>query len=91
MYAENDLGPRQVEQVGIACKVAGMVLEPLAPVGLLALDLALDEHAPRTVEHRDALAEDGFESCARVLQVGSLLRPRENRTLRKARGSLGVW
>src|SRR6266487_2226719 len=61
-----------------------MVLERPAPVGVLALDLALDEHAPGAVEHRDALAEDGFESCARVRQSGSLLLPRENRTSRKA-------
>ena len=88
--AEDDLGARQVEQVRIARDVARVVLEPLAAVGLLTLELALDEHAPRAVEHGDALAEDGFESCARVLQFGSLLLPKENRTLRKARGSLGV-
>src|SRR5439155_26350415 len=73
--AEDDLGPRQVEQVRVASVVARMVLEPVAPVGLLAPHLALDEHAPGAVEYRDALAEDGFESCARVLQFGSLPLP----------------
>jgi len=88
--AEHDLGSRQVEQVRVACDVARVVLEPLAAIGLLTLEVALDEHAPRAVEHRDALAENGFESCARVRQTDSLLLPKENRALRKGRGSLGV-
>ena len=86
---EHDLGPGEVEQVGIAGDVAWVILEPLTAVGLLASDLPLDEHAPRPVEHGDALAEDGFESCARVLH--SLLRSawRERHLVRCA-GSLGV-
>jgi hypothetical protein len=64
---EHDLGPGQVEQVGIAGDVAQVVLEALAPVGLLPTHLALDQDAPGAVEHGDPLAEEGFESCARVL------------------------
>jgi hypothetical protein len=47
---EDDLGPRQVEQVGIARDVAGMVAEAFAPIGILSAHVALDEHAPRPVE-----------------------------------------
>jgi hypothetical protein len=64
---EDYVGTREVQQVGIAGDVAGMVPEPLATIRVLALHLALDEHAPRAVEHRDPLGEDCFESCARVL------------------------
>ena len=47
------LRPREVEQVGIAGDVARMVAEPLAAVRLLPTHVALDEDAPRAVEHDD--------------------------------------
>ena len=61
-----DLGPRQVEQVGVAGDIARVVAEAVAAVGVLPAHLALDEHAPRPVEHGNALAEDRFEffACA---------------------------
>jgi hypothetical protein len=55
--------------------VARVIPEPLPTVRLLALDLALDEHPPRAVEHRDPLREDCFESCARVLHPVSFAIP----------------
>ncbi len=80
---------RQVEQVGIAGDVTRVILEPLAAVGLFALDLPLDEDAPGAVEHGDPLGEDGFESRAGVLHSCSVL-PRENGASLGRTGSLGV-
>ena len=54
----DDLGPRDVQQVGIAGDVVRVVAEPLAAVRLLAAQLALDEDAPRPVEDGDPFAED---------------------------------
>ena len=62
----DDLRPRQVEQVGVAGDVARVVAEALAAVGLLAADLALDQHAPGAVEDRDAVPENGVDRCADV-------------------------
>ena len=56
----DDLRPREVEQVGVAGDVERMVLEALAAVGLLAANVALDEHAPGAVEHDDPLAKESF-------------------------------
>ena len=56
----HDLRPREVQQVGIAGDVVRMVAEALAAVRLLPADVALDQHAPRAVEHGDPLAEKGF-------------------------------
>src|SRR5205814_2294952 len=81
---EHDLRPRQVEEVRIAGDVAGMVLEALAAIRLLAADVTLDENAPRAVEQGDPLGEDGFQSCARVLHPLFLL-PRENGAYVRAR------
>jgi hypothetical protein len=64
--AEHDLGPGQVEQVGVAGDVARVVAEALAAVGLLASDLALDQHAPRAVEDRDPVRQQRFEAFARA-------------------------
>ena len=91
MDAEDDLGSRQVEQIGIACDVARVIFEALAPICLLASELTLDEHAPRAVEHGNPLPEDGCESCARVLHPVPFLRPKENVACRGRTGSLGVF
>jgi hypothetical protein len=55
--AEDDLGPRDVEQVGVAGDVARVVAEPLAAVRLLALDLTLDQDALGAVENGDSPPE----------------------------------
>ena len=62
----DDLRPRDVQQVGVAGDVVRVVAEALAAVGLLPAQLALDEHAPGAVEDGDPLAEDCFESLARI-------------------------
>src|SRR5205085_9458990 len=58
--AADDLGPREVQEVGVARDVARMLAEALAAVRLLPSYVALDQHPPRTVEHHDSLAEAGF-------------------------------
>src|SRR5207302_65619 len=86
----DNLRASQVEQIRIAAQRAIVILEALAAIGLLTPDLPLDEDAPRTVEHGDALGEDGFQSCARVLHPCSV-QPRENGVLVGRAGSLGVF
>ena len=71
MDAEHDLRPGQVEKVGIAREVPGVAGEALARVVLRRQPGSLDHHSPGTVEHHDAFAEKGLESCARVCQIGS--------------------
>ncbi len=90
VQAEHDLGPRQVQQVGIAGEVARMVAEALAPVRVLAADLALDHHAPRPVEDGDPFGEKPFQSVACAAQETVRLPPKEVREPVLA-GSLGVW
>ena len=74
MDLPDDVGLRQVEQVGIAGDVERMVAEALASVLLLAAHTPLDQHAPRPVEDGDALSEDGFEPFPRVLHSRLLTR-----------------
>ena len=62
----DDLGPRDVQEIGVAGDVVRVVAEPLAPVRLLAAQLALDEHAPGAVEHGDPFAEDALEALTRI-------------------------
>jgi hypothetical protein len=68
-----------------------MIPEPLASVGILAANFALQEDAPRPVEHDDPLAEERLESVDSVARVGQTNRlpPREIGS-RGAAGSLGV-
>ena len=87
MDVADDLRPRQVQQVGVAGHVARVVGEALAAVRLLPAHLALDEDAPRPVEHGDPPLEDLAESVAYVAHVGLL--PRECVSGPLA-GSLGV-
>ncbi len=54
MNIANDLGAREVEQVGIAGKRPGVLFEALAAVGVLAAHTALNERAVRPVEDEDA-------------------------------------
>jgi hypothetical protein len=49
-----------------------MVAETLAAVRLLAAHVPLNQHAPRTVEHRDSIAEEGVYSVSRVGQLHRL-------------------
>ncbi len=64
----DDLGARDVQQVGVARDIVRMVTEALAAIGLLAAELALDEDAPGAVEHGDPLPEDPLETLTRVRQ-----------------------
>jgi hypothetical protein len=74
----DDLGPGQVEEIGVAGDVVRVVAEALAPVGLLPAQLALDEHAPGPVQDGDPLAEAGFESLTRIRHFAApVCRPRE--------------
>src|SRR2546421_484907 len=58
--------------------------------GLFAAHLALDEHAPGSVEHGDPLAEHCFESLSRSRHPS--LPPNGSGSAEGARaGSLGVW
>jgi len=64
--ARDDLGARDVQEVGVAGDVVRVVAEPVAAVRLLPAQLALDEHAPRAVEDGDSLAEDLLETLTRI-------------------------
>jgi hypothetical protein len=86
---EDHLGPSQVEHVGVAGDVPGVRGEALAAVGLLALDAALDQDAPRAVEEDDLLVEELFELFGPVRHP-RLCRKSRGRTSGPA-GSLGVW
>ena len=57
MDVEHDVGPRQVEQVGVAGDLAWMVGEALAAVVRVLEPGALEHRPPRTVEHDDPLVE----------------------------------
>src|SRR5918994_957973 len=85
----DDLGARDVEDVGIARERSRVVGEPLAAVRLLAFDLALDQHSPGPVEHDDPLVEKLPELLDPFAQR-KRSRPKEGRE-RELRGSLGVW
>ena len=75
MDAEHDLRPGQVEKVGIAREVPGVVSEALARVVLRRQPGSLDHRPPGAVEHDNALAEKGFEAVACVRQrFGSRLK-----------------
>jgi hypothetical protein len=54
-----------------------VVSEAFAAVLPLAQLAAVDEDAPRTVEHRDALGEDLLEFCAGGVLHTNRLLPRE--------------
>ena len=53
----NDVGPRQVEEVGVARDLARMVAEPLPAVVRVLEPLPLQHRPPRPVEHEDPLRE----------------------------------
>ena len=54
----DDLRLRDVEQVGVALDVAPVVAQPFTAVVDLRQPLAVDQHAPRAVEHGDAGVHD---------------------------------
>src|SRR4029078_7640450 len=62
----DDLGPRDVQEIGVAGDVVRVVTKPLAPVCLLAAQLALDEDTPRPVENGDPFAEDALSALTRL-------------------------
>jgi hypothetical protein len=92
-----DLGddgrPRDVEKVGVALDVATVAAQALAAVVGLGEAAAVDEHAPRPVEHGNSTIEDLSQLIGRGrghgLLVGRLLP--ESPTEVRAGGSLGVW
>ncbi len=84
----DDLRSGQVEDVRIALDVVRVRGEPLAAILLLGELAAMDEHAPRPVEHEDPLGEQFLELCADVLhEFDSRLKGREPEGSR----ALGVW
>ena len=54
----DDLGRGQVEEIRVALDVVRVRGEALAAVLLLGESAAVDEHAPRAVEHEDSLGEE---------------------------------
>ena len=74
----------EVDESGDVLRV---VAETLAAIRLLAAHLALDEHTPGAVEDGDPLAEDCFDSLARVLHC--LLLP--SSPPGSANGALGLF
>ena len=65
MDVEDDVGPGQVEQVGVAGDLARMVAEALPAVVGVGEPAPLEHRSPRPVEHEDPLRE----------QVAQELRP----------------
>src|SRR4029079_1183670 len=63
--SRDDLRAREVEEIGIARHIVRMLTETLAAVGVLAAQLALDQHAPGAVEHDDSLLQDLLETLTR--------------------------
>ena len=69
MDVEHDVGPRQVEQVGIAGDVARVVGEALAAIVGVLEPGALQHRPPGAVEHDDPLVQQcsqSVDSCAHV-------------------------
>ena len=62
----DDVGPGQVEQVGVALDVARVVAKPLAAVVGLREPPAVDEHAPGAVEDDDPPVQDLSQSVGRA-------------------------
>ena len=67
MDVEDDVGPGQVEQVGVARDLARMVAEALAAVVGVGEPAALEHRPPGPVEHEDPLREQ----VAQELSPGS--------------------
>jgi hypothetical protein len=59
---EDEVGPRQVEQVGVAADVAGMVAEALAAVVGLVQAEPLEHRPPGAVENDDPLRQQLLET-----------------------------
>ena len=84
----DDLGRGQVQEIRVALDVVRVRGEALAAVLLLGESAAVDEHAPRPVEHEDSLGEECSELFSDVLhEIGSRLKGREPEGSR----ALGVW
>ena len=68
----NELRAREVEQVGITLDVAAVLAQQLAAVLGLGQPPAVDEHAPRAVEHADPAVKDLAEliGCGHGLLAG---------------------
>jgi len=58
VHGEHDVGPREVEEVGVAGDVARMVAEALACIVFGCEPLLLEHRPPRTVEDEDPLVEE---------------------------------
>ena len=86
----DDVGVREVEQVGIAPDVVRVVGEALAAPFLLGDPAALEQHAPGSVEHDDPLVEKVLQPVDPLVPI-SRSPPIESREPRPgSRGSLGV-
>ena len=74
VHRTNDLRLRQVQQVGIVEQVARMIREALTPeIGLLEPAI-LQQHAPRAVEHEDALLGEASDLVGDVAVGHELFR-----------------
>jgi hypothetical protein len=66
VHGRDDVGPGDVEQVRVALHVAVVPGEPLTTEVLLRQAPALQQHAPGSVEHHDALVQEALQSFAGV-------------------------
>ena len=71
----DDLRVGQVQEIRVALDVLVVIPEALTAVFRLRETAAVDEHAPRAVEHEDALGEQMLEVCSNVFhENGSRLK-----------------
>ena len=66
MDRRDDVGPGQIEQVGVALDVAVVPGEPLPSEVLLGKTPTLEQDAPGAVEHDDALGEERVKAVSGV-------------------------
>jgi hypothetical protein len=86
VHVEDDVGPREVEQVGIAGHVTRVVLEAVTAVVGGGEPGALQHGAPRTVEHHDPLVEE-FPQGSRGVASGRPVHWSTSRDGRRPCGS----
>ena len=85
----DDLRVREVQEVGVALDVLRVLAESLAAVLRFREPASVDEDAPRTVEHEDALGEKLLHLYANVCHIASGPKGAGSRSRRS--GSLGVF
>jgi hypothetical protein len=58
----DDVGLREVQQIGVTLDVLGVIGEPVTPELLFGEAPALQQHTPGAVQHDDALVEQLAQS-----------------------------